>query len=138
MNEETNLALTNAVDKQLMQWTNTGILKVIKQKIRHKADRCTSATLHNLTSLKARDTREEVCTIATCFRSKEVSISVYFLHSVLGIQCLCFVPFHVLKFFNTYFQLIYRIVFKAFFSTLTTFAPIFKAARIFLRKVNNL
>lgn len=124
------ISLTNAVDKHQY-------FKVIKWRIRQKADRRTCATLHNLISLNARDTREEVCTIATCFRSTEVSISVYFLLSVLDIYCLCFAPLPCPKIFQyCYFQLIYRIVFKAFFST--TFAPIFKAARIFLRKVNNL
>lgn len=124
------IPLTNAVDKHQY-------FKVIKWRIRQTDDRCTCATLHNLTSLNARDTIEEVCTIATCFRSTEVSISVCFLPSVLDIYCLCFVPLPCLKIFQyCYFQLIYRIVFKAFFST--TFAPIFKAARIFLRKVNNL
>lgn len=33
MHEEKNLALTNAVDKQPMQWTNTGILRLSSGKL---------------------------------------------------------------------------------------------------------
>lgn len=100
------IPLTIAVDKHQY-------FKVIKWRIRQTANRCTCATLHNLTSLNARDTREEDCTIATCFRSTEVSISVYFLPSVLDIYCLCFVPLPCPKIFQyCYFQLIYRIVFQ--------------------------